>query len=211
MNGFLYPSFDIIIRFLYYTNIVELFKFVAKLIARCIYQDKITNEKLITYANIGIDIYQIFKWSILIIFWMFNYNTEISKIIIFYLIYSNLFVYFYYHVWGSKFKQRQDRATLNRKFLNYLLAIAFYLTCYAYLYQIHFQDMITWPDNIIDSTNAIYLSIANAFTLTYGGFTPLTQDVRVLFMSELINTFLFFTIIVSNSIPNHTKEENNEL
>ena len=102
MNGFLYPLFDfIIVRFFYYTNIVELFKFIAKLIARCIYQDQITDEILITYANIGIDIYQIFKWSILIIFWMLNYNTEISKIIIFYLIYSNLFVYFYYHVWGE--------------------------------------------------------------------------------------------------------------
>ncbi len=206
MNGFIYPFFDNTIKFLHYTNIVELFKFIAKLIARYIYQDKITNEKLITYANIGIDIYQIFKWSILIIFWMFNCNNEFSKIIIFYLIYSNLFVYFYYHVWGSKFKQRQDRATLNRKFLNYLLAITFYLACYAYLYQIHYQKVIEWPNNIIDSTNAIYLSITTALTLTYAGFNPLTQEARVLFMSELINTFLFLTIIVSNSIPDHTKE-----
>jgi hypothetical protein len=67
--------------------------------------------------------------------------------------------------------------------------------------------MITWPNNLVDSTNAIYLSIANAFTLTYGGFSPLTQEIRVVFMSQLINTFLFFTIIISNSIPNHAGKE----
>ena len=203
MNGFIYPIFDKLIGVLYYTNIVELFKYIAKCIPK--HQNKTDKEDFISYANIGIDIYQIFKWSMLIIFWFFEYKNQASKFIIYYLIYSNLFVYFYYHVWGSKYKQRTDRKTLNRKFLNYLSAIAFYLLCYAYLYQMHFSEIIKWPDNLIDSTNAIYLSIANAFTLTYGGFMPLTQEARVVFMSELINTFLFFTIIVSNSIPNHTE------
>ncbi len=211
MNGFIYPIFDSLIKILYYTNLVELFKYIAKFMARCIYQEKITKELLIRYANIGIDIYQIFKWSILVIFWVIGYKTNITKIIIFYLLYSNLFIYFYYHVWGSKFRQRTDRATLNRKFLNYLLAILFYLACYAYLYQVHYSEEIKWPDNLVDYINATYLSVANAFTLTYGGFLPLTQNIRIVFMSELMNTFLFFTIIVSNSIPNHIKEKNNEL
>jgi len=43
--------------------------------------------------------------------------------------------------------------------------------------------------------------------LTYGGFSPLTQEARVIFMTELMNTFLFFTIIVSNSVPNHTGDK----
>ena len=71
--------------------------------------------------------------------------------------------------------------------------------------------MISWPDSLVDSTNAIFLSVANTFTLTYGGFKPLTQDIRNVFMSELINTFLFFTVIITNSIPNHAGKENNEL
>jgi len=68
--------------------------------------------------------------------------------------------------------------------------------------------MIAWPDALVDTTNSIFLSIANAFTLTYGGFSPLTQEIRVVFLSELINTFLFFTVIITNSIPNHAGKEN---
>ena len=91
--------------------------------------------------------------------------------------------------------------------MNLILAIVFYILCYAYLYQAYFADNIQWPDGQIDTTNAIYLSLANAFTLTYGGFAPKAQSVRVLFMSELINTFIFFTIVVSNSIPSLAKKE----
>ena len=209
MNGFIYNYFDKFIQLLLYTNIVMFFKHITVKIAKS--KGLNTKQDFIHYANIGIDIYQIFKWGILVLFWSLGTTNNFSKYIIYYLIYSNLFIYFYYHVWGSKYNQRTDRATLNRKLLNYLLAISFYLACYAYLYQFHFFEMIKWPDNLIDTTNAIYLSVANAFTLTYGGFAPLTQEARVIFMTELMNTFLFFTIIVSNSVPNHTGDKNNEL
>ena len=209
MNGFIYKYFDKLIQVLFYTNIVIFFKHIGVKIAKC--KGKNTPKEFIPYANFAIDIYQIFKWGILVLFWSLGIANGFSKYMIYYLIYSNLFIYFYYHVWGSKHAQRTDRATLNRKLLNYLLAISFYLACYAYLYQFHFSEMIKWPDNLIDVTNAIYLSVANAFTLTYGGFSPLTQEARVIFMSELMNTFLFFTIIVSNSVPNHTGDKNNEL
>ncbi len=208
-NGFIYPLFDSIIRFLYYCNLVELFKFIAKLFAGLLKNrngEELLSTDLIKSSNIAIDIYQIFKFGILFLVWSCENNSPVAKIIIYYLLFSNLFTYFYYHVWGSKYKQRVDRDTLNRKFLNSLLAITYYLLCYAYLYEIHYSHMIGWPESVIDSTNAIFLSVANAFTLTYGGFKPLTQDIRVIFMSELITTFIFFTIIISNSIPNHSRK-----
>ncbi len=206
LNGFIYPLFDLVVKFLYYCNLVELFKFIAKLYTKLSFQrnDEIPNQKdIIKSCNIAIDIFQVLKWSVLSAFWICETNNTFSLIIIYYLLFSNLFTYFYYHVWGSKYQKRTDRDTLNRKFLSAMLAISYYIFCYGYLYQIHYSSMIQWPDNLVDFTNAIYLSVANAFTLTYGGFAPLTQEIRVIFMSELINTFLFFTVIITNSVPNH--------
>ncbi|WP_336919138.1 hypothetical protein [Vibrio cholerae] len=206
-NGFIYPLFDSIVRFLYYCNLVELFKFLAKLCAGYCKSEALDKSEQIKICNIAIDIYQIFKWLVLLIIWCLNIRHNFSLWLTYYLLARSLFTYFYYHVWGSKYGQRIDRESLNRKFLNAMLAIAYYLACYAYLYNVHFHEQIEWPNNLVDYTNAIYLSVANAFTLTYGGFSPLSQEVRVIFMSQLINTFLYFTIIISNSIPNHAGKE----
>lgn len=202
-NGFIYPFFDALIRCLYYCNLVEFFKFLAKLSAK---KDE-EKSKIIEKCNIAIDIYQIFKWTVLLVLWVCNNSSFFSELVVYYLLFSNLFTYFYYHVWGSKNFQRLDRDTLNRKFLNSLLAISFYLFCYAYLYQFHYSSHILWPNCHIDAVNAIYLSIANAFTLSYGGFSPLTQSMRIVFISEILNTFLFFTVIITNSIPNHAGKD----
>jgi hypothetical protein len=199
--------------------LVELFKFIGRFYAKLSLKkdEKVSVDIIRSYSTIAIDIYQIFKWGLLVFFWLSENNSLTSKLIIYYLIYSNLFVYFYYHTWGSKYKQRNDREALKKNFLNYLMAIAFYLFSYAYLYKFHYNGMILIDSkllniSVLDSINAIYLSISTAFTLTFGGFQPLTQEVRVVFLSELINTFLFFTIIVSNSIPsNFTQKEDNEL
>lgn len=210
-NGFIYPFFDSLVRVLYHCNLVELFKFFAKFSTVLLHKrngGEASTEEIIKSCNIAIDIYQVFKFGILIVLWACETNNTFSMLVIYYLIFYNLFTYFYYHVWGSKYGQRIDRDTLNRKFLNSLLAISYYLLCYAYLYEIHYSEMIKWPGDQIDITNSIFLSIANAFTLTYGGFAPLTQEIRVVFMSELINTFLFFTVIITNSIPNHAGKEN---
>jgi len=218
LNGFIYPLFNSLINFLYYTNLVELFKFIGKFYAKLSSKDnQVSTDTIRAYSTIAIDIYQLFKWGILIFLWLSENNSLTAKLIIYYLIYSNLFVYFYYHTWGSKYKQRNDREALKKNFLNYLMAIGFYLFSYAYLYKFHYNNMIMIDRNLLDITvmdsiNAIYLSISTAFTLTFSGFQPLTQEIRVVFLSELINTFLFFTIIVSNSIPsNFTQKEENEL
>lgn len=210
-NGFIYPLFNSLVYFLYYCNLVEFFKFLATL-CTCVLHKRSGKEfsetEIMHSCNNAIDIYQVFKFGVLFFLWSCEVNSLCSKIIIYYLLFSNLFTYFYYHVWGSKFEQRVDRDKLNRKFLNSLIAITYYLLCYAYLFEIHYSKMIGWPESVIDTTNAIFLSVANAFTLTYGDFSPLTQNIRVVFMSELINTFLFFSIIITNSIPNHSKKEN---
>ena len=188
--------------FLKYCNLVELFKYISK--SQLIYWKKsATQEEIISTCNIAIDIYQITKYATLIVLWACGISNPLSKLIIYYLLFSNVFTYFYYHTWGSGFARRTDRTSENRRFLNLILAFNFYLLCYAYLYQIHYQNMIDWPSNVIDTWNAIYLSVSNAFTLSSEGYSPKDQAIRIIFMIQHLIAFLFLAIIFSSSIPTH--------
>ncbi|MFQ2131567.1 hypothetical protein [Aeromonas hydrophila] len=213
-NGFIYPLADKVVLFLKHVNLVELFKFVAKFYCEMKFKNESKEAKtvqIITHCNIAIDIFQVFKWGLLLFFWGCSYTGKSSEIIIWYFIASNLFTYFYYHVWGSSHAQYQTRESMNRRFVNTMLAIAYYIASYAYLYELHYSAQLKWADGTVDSINAIYLSIANSFTLAYEGFAPLTQEIRVVLISQTINTFLFFTIIIGNSIPNHFKGDKDGL
>lgn len=196
-NGFIFEAFDFLIRkILFRLNLVEIFKLVAIRAVK-------GGNQADTYAaaNVAIDIYQIFKWLVLVLFWCMSSKSTVELYIISYFLATNTFTYFFYEVWGSNHKRQDNQESRNRRFLNTCLSISYHFLCYAYLYQIHFYTQITWPDNIIDTFNAVYLSVTTGLTLTYSGFSPNTQFIRMVFLSELINTFIFITIIITNTIP----------
>ncbi|HAS8492870.1 TPA: hypothetical protein I7732_20640 [Vibrio vulnificus] len=197
-NGFIFEIFDFLVRkVLVRLNLVELFKFVA--VKTFLHKG---DSQIYAVANIAIDVYQIFKWLVLISLWVIGTGDSYSLYIICYLLAFNSFTYFYYEVWGGVHSRQKSQNSSNRRFLNTMLSIFYCFFCYAYLYQIHFYSEIVWPDGIVDFFNAIYLSITTGLTLTYSGFNPVTQFMRLVFLSELLNIFLFITIILSNSIPN---------
>lgn len=202
-NGFIYPIFDKIIVLLKYFSLVELFKYIA---IKFFADDSAESKRY--KARIAIDLFQLFKWLLIIVFYVFCINSMFSLYVTYYLIWANIYSYFYYHVWGSGFTQQGDFVYFRSRFLNSILAIAYFIFCYAYLYTQHFPTEIVWANDEVDFINGIYLSVSNSFTLTYGDFAPKTQFIRVLFLTELLNTFVFFTIILSNSIPNPTSKEN---
>ena len=206
-NEILVTCFDKLIFLFYWLNVVEYVKIFMVLAFQNIKDKELSEDEKRAASGVGIDLYQILKFSIVITLLSFDIRSVWSEYLAYYLIFSNAFTYFYYHAWGSQYVQLNDRPSQRRRLLNFLLAIIFYILCYAYLYKYHFCQSIAWPEGIIDTTNAIYLSVANAFTMTYGDFSPKDQIVRVLFMTELANTFLFFTVIVSNSIPSIKREE----
>lgn len=206
-NGFIYPVINKFISLLWYLNFVEYVKMSFAWSYAKILRRTLTDDEIISIKNIAIDTFMILKWTAIILIIASGCTSDWVKLIVWYLIVSNLFTYFYYHVWGSGFALRGDIHSQRRRFVNFLLSMGFYLACYAYLYQFHYAADIGWPDNLIDTTNAIYLSIANAFTLTYGGFSPLNQTARIIFASELINTFFFFVIIIVNSVPSNRDQE----
>lgn len=200
-NGFLYPTSNLLVGLLKSINLVEYAKDLSALIYRRCKRRELVDEEIIAAKNIGIDIFQVLKWLLLIIFLLRPVESLVATFIVCYLILSNLFTYFYYHVWKSAFQQRTDLHSQRRRFISFLLSIFFFVVSYTYIYQYPLAQHIAWPDDTIDVVNALYLSVSNAFTLIYGDFKPLTQTARLVFISELINTFFFFTIIVVNSIP----------
>lgn len=201
-NGFITPVVNWLIHCLQYMSVVEHFKNLAVWCNRKLRKDDITSDEIRDVKNIAIDIFIVAKWVFIIAVIALEINRPAIKYIVVYLIAANLFTYFFHHVWQNGFSKRSDIESQRRRFVSFVLSLGFYLVCYAYLYEFHYASEIMWPDNVIDTTNAVFLSIANAFTLTYGGFAPETQTVRVIFATELINTFFFFVIIVVNSIPN---------
>ncbi len=206
-HEFLVTGFTCIVRTIYWMNIVEYVKLLSVCVLSVVVSRELTSEDKRAAAGIGIDLYQVAKFSVILLLLAYGIGDIWAEYITYYLISSNAFTYFYYHAWGSQYSQRNDLEGQRRRLLNFLLAITFYILCYAYLYQVHFVQYITWPEEQADTTNALYLSVANAFTLTYGGFAPKAQIARMLFMTELINTFFFFTILVSNSVPSIGRKE----
>lgn len=205
-NGFIYPLVDRLVALLRFCNLVELFKFIAKLHVALAHRKKdepAPVENIISACNVAIDVYQVFKFSSLFILWACKIDVLAAELFVYYMLFSNVFTYFYYHTWGSGFSVRTDRDALNRRFISLIFAIAFYLLCYGYLYQVHYSNMISWPNSVVDFWNSIYLSVGTAFTLSSEGFAAKVQSVKLVFMIQHLIAFLFFAVILANSIPNH--------
>ena len=127
-------------------------------------------------------------------------DNTVWHFVVVYLICSNLFSYFYYHTW-----QIEDALSISRqkrRYITFLLSVAYYITCYAYLFLYGYVTDIEWPAaGGADLVNAFFLSISNAFTLTCEGFKSKTQVARIVFASQFLNTFCFVTLILSASVP----------
>ena len=195
--GFLYPIVKKTVTAIKWLNISEWFKFFAAKIGKACLKDPSEGE-IKQLKNFGIDFYQLLKWGVIVtLIWSGTYNQFWHWLVV-YLLCSNLFSYFYYHVWeGGNSGMDLDRQ--RRRFVKLLSAIAFVVFCYAYLYEFAFPTEIKWPNGETDFGNAIYLSIANAFT--FDGFEPTSKKVRLVFASQLVITFFFFSIILSESVP----------
>ena len=201
-NGFIYPASKFLIRLLSALNLVEYFKQTAESLVGVLFKKPLSKKQQIAANNFGIDLFLVAKWGFLALLFLTQSDRQIWKYCVYYLIVSNLFTYFYYHAWGSSFGRRKGLNAQRRRFLNFLFSVAFYVVCYAYLYQFHFDNHIQWPNNEINFMNSLYLSMANSFGLTSAGIEPLSAIVRTVFLTQFVNTFFFLSIIIANSVPN---------
>lgn len=197
--GFIYNIFKSIIEGFRYLSLVELFK----LIALKLNSNPNDSEKVTTFRRIAVDIFIIFKWVILIIFFFNSFNGYWCSLMIWYLIITNLHSYFYYHVWDETAIQSldNDEHSLRRRFINLLLAISFSNLSFAYLYFTYYSKELEWGDSGLNISHSIWYSISNSVAGNYNGISPISDLGNLVSIIQLLITFLFVGIIVSRSIP----------
>jgi hypothetical protein len=192
------------VHLLHYLSPVEWVKHLGQAVSLA--SSEVSNaEELRRTANIWIDVFIVSKWLTVGLLFCYRQNSWIALIFVSCLLFYNLFSYFYYHAWGSAFQVSglsserllwRDR----RRLVSFLLAIAFSFFGFAYLYSLQFPIYFQWPAGP-SFREALYLSVSNSFAITVDGFEPLTSLARWLLILQVLNMFVFLTVLIGNSIP----------
>lgn len=192
-NGIIYSSIDWLIETLKFLSLVEFFKFLV---------DKIYPKDRVISSRIAVDIFIISKWVFLLIILMNTYNSKLITFIVWYLIITNIYTYFYYHAWDKEVLVGTfSPERIKRRFLSLLLAIGFNILSFTYLFRLPYSSNFKWNENFINTANAFKLSISNSLISGYESVKPITEIGHNLNIAQLCITFIFITIIISNSIP----------
>jgi len=194
-NGVFYPILNFIVAKLKYLNLVELFKSLAVLIAG--------NQNKISAYRFAIDFFIILKWIFVLTIIKLHVNNTITNLFVWYLLISNLYTYFYYHIWyndtANDIHNTPER--IRRRFVNLMLSIGFSNLCFAYLYRFPYLNDFQWSDKAPLTTKSIWFSFANSLTANYEYVKPITKSGVELTLMQLIISFIFLTMILGNSIP----------
>ncbi len=209
-SGFLYTIVNSGINSLKYINLVELFKFVVI----HLFSDKKNNDKKIMCSQIAVDLFIIFKWLFILVLWIYNISNNWLLIIVWYLLVTNLYTYFYYHTWSSEVLEDayMDTARVKRRFFNSLLALFYSIYGFAYLYNIPYSNEFSWGLNGHSAQSSLWYSISNSFTASYDVVKSTTDLGHTISIIQLVMMFIFVTIIIGGSIPqiNQKKTESND-
>lgn len=192
-NGLIYTIIDWIIEKLKFINLVELFKFLAQ---------KLYKKNKLLALRAGVDFFILLKWTLVFVLWVNKIENEIVNVIIYYLLISNIYTYFYYHAWTKDLKRGHfGLKRIKRRFLNLMLAFSFNIFCFAFLFALPFSGNFEWTRQDYLSLDSLLFSIANSLTVDYIFVVALNSTGHILVLLESLTTFIFLTIIISSSIP----------
>lgn len=197
--GFIYELFRVLIEGFRFLNLVELFKLVGQKLNP---SPSNTNMRT-TYSRVSVDIFIIAKWLLVLIIFFTSSSNLFLCFLVWYLIITNVYTYFYYHVWDTKAinQSENDENSLRRRFINLLLAISFSNLSFAYLYTNYYSDQYAWGVTGINRTHAFWYSITNSISGNYSLVKPISDLGDSISMIQLVISFVFITIVVSKSIP----------
>lgn len=192
-SGLIYSIVDYIVENLQRLNLVELFKWAAK---------RLYPSNEIVALRLGVDIFILLKWLTVIVFWINQVTSKFASLILWYLILTNLYTYFYHHTWTKDlYKENFTLDRVKRRFIYLLLAILFNIFSFAYLIRHPFSENYEWANQIATTKNALLISVANSLAICFDSVTATTQFGQALNITETATMFVFLTIILSNSIP----------
>lgn len=204
-NGFLYPLINGVVNLLRYVCLVELFKAVGKRIACG------NNFQSVNYSRIAVDIFIVTKWLFVATLWFFGVASTWATVAVWYLLFTNLYTYFYYHTWSSEIFSDPyvypDR--IKRRFTNLVLAISYTVFGFAYLYSLPYAKEYSWNNGTPTFLQALWYSISISLTASYDQVHPVTNTGNSVPMIQLLMMFIFLTIIIGGAIP-QTNQVNKE-
>lgn len=202
-TGLLYPVASLVIEVLNRLNLVELFKFVASCVAVKLGSDRRS------FASVAIDIFIVAKFSFIFWLWTEGKQGTVWIALVGYLLFFNGFTYFYHHVWSHRGTPRPNELhRIRRRFISLLLAVAFSVVVFAYLYAIPFSSEFHLVIN--GALGSLVYSIATTFFAGSGFAEPLSTAANIITLAQQFNSFIFITIILANSIPALEAEKGNE-
>lgn len=196
--GLLYRVSDALISLLSYLNLVEFFKFVGRWLSATD-----SEERKIQISNIAIDVFIIAKWALIASLWYAEASSLASKIVVIYLIITNVFTYFYYHVWiDQSFPETITTIERQRRrFISLLQAILFSNFSFALLFAYGAHHHFSWTPAITSSLAPVYYSFSNSITGSSNIAYPATNIGYLLSTSQLLISFIFIAVIMSKTIP----------
>jgi hypothetical protein len=211
-NGFIYPIIEKIIKLLYFLNVVEWLKKLSEFFTNRYFINKperVIRLKTRRNRSITVDLFIALKFIFLVTIIANGNNSVLSQIIVWYLLFSNVFTYFYYHLWceDALLERYQTIHRVRRRFINLFISVFFMILCYAYFYSILIPDHFTFREKtdsplLIGTINAV----AKSFAIDYKGMTPKTDIGILIEISQVINMFIFITILLAKTLPKANQE-----
>ncbi len=202
-DGLIFTVALTVLEWLKWLNIVEYFKAIARKL--------FSGVKSHAASLWAIDIFVILKWSFLLLVSILGGTSNFLVVCVCYLIFSNSFTYLHHHVLRvhdpEKEKPVNYDTQVKRRFIMLWQAILFNICCFAYFYGLPYASEYSWGTRHPTALSFIYLSVANSLTIDYldvKAISPLGANVL---LWEVVTSFFFFTIILSNSIPSTLKSK----
>ncbi|WHY64692.1 hypothetical protein [Neobacillus sp. SuZ13] len=213
-NGLIYPLIKFLITIVFYLNIVEYIKKLSDIFTSRYFKDKsekIRWVKVRRNRNYAIDLFIILKFLFVLIVLFEGYKNLWILIIVWYLIVTNIFTYFYYHLWVED-ALKENHLTVNRvrrRFITLFISIAFMMLCYVYFYYSMTPDHFTlnskdkWSNEYI-----VYFinSVTKSFAIDFESLKASDQKGTLIEISQVINMFIFVTLILAKSLPKADKD-----
>jgi hypothetical protein len=204
-NGFIYQAVKWVLFILNRLNLVELFKFVG----RKINPDRQNTDKCLAYERTSADIFIVLKWIFILVLWSEGYQSHLLTFVVWYLIGFNLYTYFYFHIWHDNALKTDeyDKDRIRRRFINLMLALAYSIICFAYLYYVPYASHYIWSAEPRLLFHSLLFSISSSFAANYMDVAPATTFGNAVMHLELIVTFVFVTVVLSRSLPQTNSQQ----
>lgn len=195
-DGFIIVYFNKLIDFLQKLNLIEH----LKKCVQCKFSDN-TIESKKRIANLVIDCFITFKWLLMVVLIGLNISNILINIIVFYLLFSNIHTYFYYHVWSARVIKGERRTLQNirRRFISLMQSLGYVIVTYIYFYYVSFDHYFKFSDKYSKLMSSIYHSFSSVFI---GGtdYVVANSNIGLIIQgSQTLITFIFIGIILSKS------------